>query len=77
MGKLLAKLGLSAGASLTVVETAQLDSLWNALITLAISLISVLTIEGISWLKAWLQKRKAKEESEAEEIKKSQDKKED
>ena len=65
MEKLLAKLGLSVGASLTVVESAQLEGLWNALITLAISLISVLTIEGISWLKAWLKKKRLKEESEA------------
>lgn len=65
MGKLLAKIGLSAGASLTVVESAQLDGLWNALITLAISLISVLTIEGISWLKAYLKKKRLEAEAES------------
>ena len=65
MGKLLAKLALSAGASLTVVESAQLEGLWNALLTLAISLISVLTIEGISWLKASLKKKRLEAEAES------------
>lgn len=65
MGKLLAKIGLSAGASLTVVESAQLEGLWNALLTLAISLISVLTIEGISWLKAYLKKKRLEAEAES------------
>lgn len=64
MNRLLAKLALSAGASLTVVESAQLEGLWNALITLAISLISVLTIEGISWLKAYLTKKRIQAEAE-------------
>ena len=65
MGKLLAKIGLSAGASLTVVESAQLEGLWNALLTLAISLISVLTIEGISWLKAYLKKKRLEAEADS------------
>lgn len=65
MGKLLAKIGLSAGASLTVVESAQLEGLWNALLTLAISLISVLTIEGISWLKAYLTKKRLEAEADS------------
>ena len=65
MGKLLAKLALSAGASLTVVESAQLEGLWNALLTLAISLISVLTIEGISWLKAYLTKKRLEAEADS------------
>lgn len=65
MNRLLAKLALSAGASLTVVESAQLEGLWNALITLAISLISVLTIEGISWLKAYLKKKRLEAEAES------------
>lgn len=55
MNKLLAKLLVASSASVTVAEAVNLEPLWNALITLAVSLLSVLTIEGIAWLRAWFK----------------------
>ena len=64
MNNILVKLGMASGVSLVVTENVQLQPLWTALITLAISLITVLSVEGVGLLKAWLQKKKAKEEAE-------------
>ena len=55
MNKLLAKLLVASSASVTVTEAINLEPLWNALITLAVSLLSVITIEGIAWLRAWFK----------------------
>lgn len=72
MNKLLPKLLLASTASLTVTEAVNLEPLWNALITLAVSLLSVLTIEGIAWLRAWFKARTPKnnEDEKVEENKK-------
>lgn len=65
MDKLFAKLGVSAGASVAVVESAGLEGLWNVLTTLAISLLTVLLTEGLAWLKSWLKAKRAKADAEA------------
>lgn len=64
MNNLFTKLVVASGTSLVVVENAQLAPLWSALITLAISIITVLSAEGISLLKAWFKKKKAQQEAE-------------
>lgn len=64
MDKIVTKLLISAGASLAVTENVNLQPLWTALITLAVSLLTVLSVEGVAWLKAWFNKKKAKENSE-------------
>lgn len=62
MNNIFTKLLVSSTASLLVVENVNLEPLWNALITLAISIVSVLTIEGVAWLRAYIKKHTAKEE---------------
>ena len=64
MDKIISKLIIASGASLAITENVNLQPLWTALITLAVSIITVLSAEGIAWLKAWFNKKKAKEESE-------------
>lgn len=64
MDRLISRLIIASGASLVVTENVQLQPLWTALITLAVSIITVLSAEGIAWLKAWFNKKKAKEEAE-------------
>ena len=66
MDRFLNKLIIASGASLVVTENVQLQPLWTALITLAVSLITVLSVEGVAWLRAWFQKKRAKEEAEKE-----------
>ena len=56
MNNLALKLGISGVTSIAVVESVNLEPLWNALITLAISIVSVLTIDGIAWLKNYIKK---------------------
>lgn len=57
MNYILQKLGLAGTTSVVLAETLQLDTLWNALITLAVSVASVLAVEGVAWLKKFLQKK--------------------
>lgn len=57
MKNLLAKLGVAGSTSLVLTESLNLDVLWNALITLAVSIASVLAVEGVAWLKSWLVKK--------------------
>lgn len=66
LNTLLAKICVSSTASLIVVENVNLSPLWNALITLAISIVSVLSIEGISWLRATIKKHTPKEDKKEE-----------
>ena len=56
MNNLIAKLSVACGTSLIVTEAVSLEPLYNALITLAISIVSVLTIDGINWLRTKLRK---------------------
>ena len=66
MDKLFTKLAVAFGVSIAVNENVNLEPLWTALITLAVSVITVLSIEGVAWLRAWLSKQKAKADSEKE-----------
>lgn len=68
MDKILSKLFIASGVSLVVTENVNLQPLWTALITLAVSLITVLTYEGVAWLKSWFNKKKAKNEAEEKEV---------
>lgn len=56
MNNIFSKLLVATTTSLIVCENVNLEPLWNALITLGISIISVLTIEGINWLRAYIKK---------------------
>ena len=51
MNTLLTKIGVAGTTSVVLTETLNLDTLWNALLTLAVSILSVLSVEGIAWLK--------------------------
>ena len=64
MDKIFTKLGIAFGTSFAVCESVNLQPVWNALITLAVSVITVLSVEGVSWLRAYFKKKKAKEENE-------------
>ena len=72
MNNLALKLGISGVTSIAVVESVNLEPLWNALITLAISIVSVLTIDGIAWLKNYIKKH-----TDVDDKKKSNQRKED
>ena len=67
MDKIFTKLFIASGASLVVTENVNLQPLWTALITLAVSLVTVFTYEGVAWLKSWFKKKKAKNEAEEKE----------
>lgn len=54
MNNLLAKIGVAGSTSIVLTESLNLDALWNALITLAVSICSVLAVEGVSWLKNYI-----------------------
>ena len=64
MNDFINKLIISSGASLVVTENLQLQPLYTALITFAVTLITILTYEGGAWLKAYLKAKKAKAEKE-------------
>ena len=55
MNNIVAKLGVACTASLVVTESVSLEPLWNALITLGISIISVLAVEGINFLTKFIK----------------------
>ena len=57
MNKLLAKLGVASVSSITLTEALSLDDLWSALLSLGVSVLSVLAVEGISLLKTYLVKK--------------------
>lgn len=64
MNNLLIKIGVAGTTSVALVETINLDPLWNALITLAISIVSVLAVDGIAWLKAFIKKHTHKDKED-------------
>ena len=66
MKNLLAKMGVAGTTSIVVVDAVNLEPLWNALITLAISIISVLAVEGINWLKNYIISHTKKVDKEDE-----------
>lgn len=57
MKQILLKLGIATSSSLALTESLNLDILWNALITLAVSVITVLAIDGVNLLKKYLDKK--------------------
>lgn len=59
-------MGVASITSVAVVETINLEPLWNALITLAISIVSVLAVEGVTWLKNKIIKHTDKVEKDKE-----------
>ena len=75
LNSLLAKFGLAGVTSVAVVESANLDSIWNALITLALSIISVLAVEGVNWLRKTIISKtpKTDEENKKDENKKDEE----
>lgn len=59
-GNLFAKLGIASGTSITLTEALSLDSLWSALLSLAVSIVTVLAIDGLNLLKAWIHNKQRK-----------------
>ena len=70
LNNLLAKFGIAGVSSVAVVESANLDSIWNALITLALSIISVLAVEGVNWLRKTISSHTPKTDEDKEKDKK-------
>ena len=66
MRYLFQKLGVAGTTSLVVAESVNLEPLWNALITLAISIASVLAVEGVNWLKQYIISKTAKNKEDKE-----------
>ena len=67
MNNLLAKLGIAVPTSVALTETLNLDTLWNALISVAVAICSVLAVEGANWLKNWFIKHsKEKKDSKSD-----------
>ena len=62
MDKIFTKLGIAFSSSLVICESVNLQPLWNALITLGVSVITVLSVEGVSWLRAYFKRKKEEEE---------------
>lgn len=61
------KLSVAFGSSVIVTESVKFEPLINALITLAISVVSVLTIEGIQLIRTKFKKIIKKDEDEMKE----------
>ena len=64
MNNLFVKLGVACSSSLVVTEAVNLEPLWNALITLALSVVSVLMVEGINWLRTFIKNHTKEKEDE-------------
>ena len=54
MNNLLAKLGIAGTTSVIVTEAVNPAPLLNALITLGVSIVTVLSVEGVAWLKNFI-----------------------
>ena len=69
MKNILAKIGIASSSAMILTESLNLDTLYNALITLAVSVITVLSVEGVQWLKNFIiSKTKKKKEENKDEI---------
>ena len=64
MNNLAVKLSVAFGSSLIVAESVNVEPLINALITFAVSVVTVLTIEGVAWLRSFLKKNTKQNEDE-------------
>lgn len=69
MKNLIAKIGVAGSTSLVLTESLNLDVLYNALITLAVSVLSVLAVEGVNWLKNYIISKTKKVDKEEKENK--------
>ena len=69
MKNLIAKIGVAGSTSLVLTESLNLDVLYNALITLAVSVLSVLAVEGVNWLKNYIISKTKKVDKEEKEDK--------
>lgn len=65
MNDLLTKMGVASVSSVTITEAVNLDRLWSAMITLCVSILSVLAIDGINLLKSYLKKKKDEVEKDS------------
>ena len=63
---LLYKLGIAGTTSVVVTETTNLEPLWNALITLAVSIATVLAVDGVHWLSEWIKSKTPKNKDDKE-----------
>ena len=70
MNNLAVKLSVAFGSSLIVAESVNVEPLINALITFGVSVVTVLTIEGVAWLRSFLKKKTKQNEDENEKDKK-------
>lgn len=75
MNKLISEIVLAGSTSLVVTESVSLEPLWNALITLGVSILTVLSVEGIMFMRKWFEQKTKKLEDKPQENK--EDKKED
>lgn len=75
MNKLISEIVLAGSTSLVVTESVSLEPLWNALITLGVSILTVLSVEGIMFMRKWFEQKTKKLEEKPQENK--EDKKED
>ena len=64
MDNILVKLGVASTTSVIVAEAVNPAPLLNALITLGVSIVTVLSIEGIAWLKSFIKKHTPKDTDE-------------
>lgn len=64
MDNLFIKLGVAGTTSIIVTEAVNPAPLLNALITLGVSIVTVLSIEGVAWLKAFIKKHTTKDTDE-------------
>lgn len=70
MNKIFTKLVTAFGASVAVTENVRLEPLRTALITLGVSVVTVLSVEGVAWLKEFLEAKRAKHKAEKKEYEK-------
>lgn len=66
MNNIFAKLGVAGTTSLVLTETLNLNTIYNALITLAVSILSVLSVEGINYLRKLIVSKTKKLEENKE-----------
>lgn len=66
MNHVLTKIGVAGTTSLVLTETLNLNTIYNALITLAVSILSVLSVEGINYLRKLIVSKTKKLEENKE-----------
>lgn len=69
MNNLVAKLTLAGTASVVATEAVNPAPLLNALITLGVSIATVLSVEGVTWLRNYIKKHTPKSDEEKKEDK--------